>query len=89
MLICTRKEANFGYAFINFTTTAAAKKLYCSLQNCVWKVHGSKKVIRIDQATQQVGVSCVCTPYAKKRNHERDLMCLHACDGAVIGCVTD
>ncbi|CAD6251842.1 unnamed protein product [Miscanthus lutarioriparius] len=48
-----RKEANFGYAFINFTTTAAAKELYCSLQNCVWKVHGSKKVIRIDQATQQ------------------------------------
>ena len=78
-----RKEANFGYAFINFTTTAAAKELYCSLQNCVWKVHGSKKVIRIDQATQQVCHVC------KKRNHEGDLMCLHACDGAMIGCVTD
>ncbi|EES04542.1 hypothetical protein BDA96_04G051500 [Sorghum bicolor] len=48
-----RKEANFGYAFINLTTTAAAKELYCSLQNCCWKVHGSKKVINIDRATQQ------------------------------------
>ena len=85
-----RKEANFGYAFINFTTTSAAKELYCSLQNCLWKVHGSKKVIRIDQATQQVCVSCVHYSYAKNAiMRPGDLMCLHACDGAMIGCVTD
>jgi hypothetical protein len=51
MVMVYRKEANFGYAFINFTTSAAAKELYCSLQNCVSKVHGSKKVIKIDQTT--------------------------------------
>ena len=38
-----------------------------------------------DRPGHATGVSCVC----KKRNHEGDLMCLHACDGAVIGCVTD
>lgn len=55
VLVCgCRKEANFGYAFINLTTPAAAKVLYCALQNCGWKVQGSKKVIRIDQAAQQV-----------------------------------
>jgi hypothetical protein len=41
------------------TTPVAAKALYCSLQNCVWKVHNSKKVIRIDQAAQQVCHACI------------------------------
>jgi hypothetical protein len=51
-------RANFGYAFINFTTSAAAKELaLLLLKNCVWKVHGSKKVIKIDhrQKTQSCG----------------------------------
>ncbi|KAK8461673.1 hypothetical protein SEVIR_1G080100v4 [Setaria viridis] len=48
-----RRGCNFGYAFINFTTTAASRMLYYSLQGSGWTVHGSKKVIQIVPAKIQ------------------------------------
>ncbi|KAL6629856.1 hypothetical protein ACP70R_029621 [Stipagrostis hirtigluma subsp. patula] len=48
-----RKLGNFGYAFINFTTAAAARRLRDALHGCGWKVHGSKKVIEISPAKIQ------------------------------------
>ncbi|OEL36300.1 Protein MEI2-like 7 [Dichanthelium oligosanthes] len=48
-----RREGKFGYAFINFTTAAAARRFYFSMQWCGWNVHGSKKVIHIVPAKIQ------------------------------------
>jgi hypothetical protein len=50
----SRRGYNFGYAFINFTTTAASRMLYYALQGSRWTVHGSRKVIRIVPAKFQV-----------------------------------
>jgi hypothetical protein len=50
----SRRGYNFGYAFINFTTTAASRMLYYALQGSRWAVHGSRKVIRIVPAKFQV-----------------------------------
>ncbi|CAN6243105.1 unnamed protein product [Urochloa humidicola] len=47
-----RRGCNFGYAFINFTTTLAPRMLYHNLQGCGWTV-GSKKVIDIVPAKFQ------------------------------------
>ncbi|CAL4971304.1 unnamed protein product [Urochloa decumbens] len=48
-----RRGCNFGYAFINFTTTLASRMLYHNLQGCGWTVYGSKKVIKIVPARFQ------------------------------------
>ncbi|KAK3152170.1 hypothetical protein QOZ80_2BG0155380 [Eleusine coracana subsp. coracana] len=48
-----RRQGNFGYAFVNFTTPNAGLLLYYALQGCGWKVCGSRKHIDIVPAKIQ------------------------------------
>ncbi|CAN6230371.1 unnamed protein product [Urochloa humidicola] len=48
-----KRGCNFGYAFINFTTTLGPRMLYYNLEGCGWTVYGSKKVIKIVPAKFQ------------------------------------
>lgn len=43
-----------GYAFVNFTTPAAAWRLHRFLHNYEWKLHGSRKVCEVTYARIQV-----------------------------------
>jgi hypothetical protein len=54
LMVVNRRKGNFGYAFVNFTTSNAALELYYSLQGCGWKVCGSHKEINIVAAKIQV-----------------------------------
>ncbi|KAG6509855.1 hypothetical protein ZIOFF_027862 [Zingiber officinale] len=44
---------NMGYAFVNFTTAIAARRLYDALHNFPWKAHGSRKVCEVTYARIQ------------------------------------
>ncbi|TVU32660.1 hypothetical protein EJB05_24401, partial [Eragrostis curvula] len=48
-----RTGGNYGYAFVNFTTADAARRLCESLHGCGWKVFGSGKTIKIVPAKIQ------------------------------------
>ncbi|KAL6888684.1 hypothetical protein ACP4OV_009710 [Aristida adscensionis] len=48
-----RRLGNFGYAFVNFTTPAAALGLRNVLHGSGWTIHGSKKIIHVCPAKIQ------------------------------------
>nr|CAD1830446.1 unnamed protein product [Ananas comosus var. bracteatus] len=48
-----RSGSNLGYAFVNFTTPAAAWRLHRFLHNYEWKLHGSRKVCEVTYARIQ------------------------------------
>lgn len=50
-----RNGCNLGYAFVNFTTAAAARRLYGAMHRHEWKVFGSKKISHVCYARIQVG----------------------------------
>lgn len=52
-----RNGCNLGYAFVNFTTAAAARRLYGGMHRHEWKVFGSKKISHVCYARIQVGPS--------------------------------
>ncbi|URE00475.1 terminal ear1-like [Musa troglodytarum] len=48
-----RNGCNLGYAFVNFTTAAAARRLYGAMHRHEWKVFGSKKISHVCYARIQ------------------------------------
>lgn len=53
--MCLRRTGfNMGYAFVNFTTAIAARRLYNALHDFQWKTHGSRKVCEVTYARIQV-----------------------------------
>ncbi|KAK8940401.1 hypothetical protein KSP39_PZI009695 [Platanthera zijinensis] len=45
--------SNLGYAFVNFTSVAAARKLHRELHHKPWNAYGSRKVCEVTQAKIQ------------------------------------
>ncbi|KAK8969276.1 Protein MEI2-like 6 [Platanthera guangdongensis] len=45
--------SNLGYAFVNFTSVAAARKLHGELHHKPWNAYGSRKVCEVTQAKIQ------------------------------------
>ncbi|CAD5169983.1 unnamed protein product [Musa acuminata subsp. malaccensis] len=48
-----KNGCNLGYAFVNFTTAAAARRLYGAMHRHEWKVFGSKKISHVCYARIQ------------------------------------
>ncbi|RRT76893.1 hypothetical protein B296_00010861 [Ensete ventricosum] len=48
-----KNGCNLGYAFVNFTTPAAARRLYGAMHRHEWKVFGSKKISHVCYARIQ------------------------------------
>uniref|UniRef100_A0A0R0GV62 Mei2-like C-terminal RNA recognition motif domain-containing protein n=1 Tax=Glycine max TaxID=3847 RepID=A0A0R0GV62_SOYBN len=48
-----KKKSNLGYAFVNFTTPAAAFKFYSEFQGFEWDVAKNKKICEINVAQYQ------------------------------------
>jgi hypothetical protein len=51
-----RKISNLGYAFVNFTTPAAAFKFYKEFQGFAWNVTVNQKICEINAAQYQVSL---------------------------------
>jgi len=51
-----RKISNLGYAFVNFTTPAAAFKFYKQFQGFAWNVRQNPKICEINAAKHQVSL---------------------------------
>jgi len=56
-LMCNRKRANLGYAFVNFTSSLAAERFRREFENFSWDNIGfRKKICEITVAKYQVCV---------------------------------
>jgi len=50
------RMSNLGYAFVNFTTPAAAFKFYKQFHGFAWNVRQNRKICEINAAKHQVSL---------------------------------